>query len=142
MHMVRHQVSFDNLTFLLPGQRMENRSQMTARLPEYYFAPSLGQRTRHGTCSPIWNGIGIGKALTFKNPPFKFKGSHQTTWGGFYRNGQTSSSLTGRTSGLPKTELASELRLTHRPESCLRRSVEGWRKTLTLRPPGPSSHYG
>src|SRR6266550_8194282 len=42
MHMVRHQVSFDNLTFLLPGQRMENRSQMTARLPEYYFAPSLG----------------------------------------------------------------------------------------------------
>ena len=42
MHMVRHQVSFDNLTFLLPGQRMENRSQMLTRLPENYFAPSLG----------------------------------------------------------------------------------------------------
>ncbi len=42
MHMVRHQVSFDNLTLLLPGQRMENRSQMLTRLPENYFAPSLG----------------------------------------------------------------------------------------------------
>ena len=42
MHMIRHQVSFDNLTLLLPGQRMEDRSQMTTRLPENYFAPSLG----------------------------------------------------------------------------------------------------
>ena len=42
MHMVWHQVSFDYLTLLLSGQRMENRSQMTARLPENYFAPSLG----------------------------------------------------------------------------------------------------
>ena len=42
MHMVRHQMPFDNLAFLLPGQRMENLSQMTTRLPEYYFAPSLG----------------------------------------------------------------------------------------------------
>src|SRR5579859_6060069 len=23
-------------------------------------------QTRYGTCSPIWNGIGFGKALTFK----------------------------------------------------------------------------
>src|SRR5690348_7504992 len=44
MHMVRHQVPFDYLALLLPGQRMENRSQMTARLPEYYFAPSLGHK--------------------------------------------------------------------------------------------------
>jgi len=42
MHMVRHQVYFDNLTLLLPCQRMENRSQMLTRLPENYFAPSLG----------------------------------------------------------------------------------------------------
>src|SRR4051794_9010846 len=33
------------------------------------------------------------------NPPHR---GHQATWGGFYsRNGQTCSSLTGRTSGLP-----------------------------------------
>src|SRR6266404_8499085 len=42
MHMVRHQVSFDNLTLLLPCQRVENRSQMLTRLRENYFAPSLG----------------------------------------------------------------------------------------------------
>src|SRR5206468_2370756 len=42
MHMVRHQVSFDNLTLLLTGQRMENRPKMLTRLPENYFAPSLG----------------------------------------------------------------------------------------------------
>src|SRR5258707_1550801 len=42
VHMVRHQMPFDNLALLLPGQRMENRSQMLTRLPENYFAPSLG----------------------------------------------------------------------------------------------------
>src|SRR5713101_3205048 len=42
MHMVRHQMSFDNLTLLLPGPRVENRPQMLTRLPENYFAPSLG----------------------------------------------------------------------------------------------------
>jgi len=32
--MVRHEVSFDNLALFLPGQRMEDWPQMTARLPE------------------------------------------------------------------------------------------------------------
>ena len=40
--MIRHQMPFDNLALLLPGQRMENRAQMLTRLPENYFAPSLG----------------------------------------------------------------------------------------------------
>jgi hypothetical protein len=35
---------FDYLALLLPGKRMENLSQMTARLPEYYSAPSLGHK--------------------------------------------------------------------------------------------------
>src|SRR5260221_12548447 len=51
-------------------QRMENLPQMTACLPEYYFAPSLGHEHNmvlNGTCSPIWNGIGFGKALTSKS---------------------------------------------------------------------------
>ena len=34
MHMVRHQMAFDNLAFLLPGQRVEDRAQLPARLPE------------------------------------------------------------------------------------------------------------
>src|SRR5260221_5095053 len=42
VHMVRHQMPFENLALLLLGQRMENLPQMTARLPEYHFAPSLG----------------------------------------------------------------------------------------------------
>ncbi len=49
---------------------MENLPQMTACLPEYYFAPSLGHEHNmvlNGTCSPIWNGIGFGKALTSKS---------------------------------------------------------------------------
>src|SRR5207253_455511 len=55
-------------------------------------------RKRHGTCSPIWNGIGSGKALTL----ILLIVGHQATGGGFYSgNGRTSSSLTGLTSGLP-----------------------------------------
>ena len=45
MHMVRHQVSFDNLTLLLPGQRMENRPKMLTRLPEITFRRRLGTNT-------------------------------------------------------------------------------------------------
>src|SRR5437660_12286631 len=60
-------------------------------------------RTLRDTCSPIWNGIGSDKRLTLH--PL-LVGFHQATWRGFYtrkdsRNGQTFSSLTGRTSGLP-----------------------------------------
>jgi hypothetical protein len=39
--MVRHQVSLGNLALLLPGQNVENRSQMMACLPEDGFAPPL-----------------------------------------------------------------------------------------------------
>ena len=60
-------------------------------------------RTLRDTCSPIWNGLGSDKRLTLH--PL-LVGFHQATWRGFYtrkdsRNGQTFSSLTGRTSGLP-----------------------------------------
>ena len=34
MHMVRHQMTLDNLAFLLPGQRVEDRTQLPARLAE------------------------------------------------------------------------------------------------------------
>ena len=42
MHMVRHQMALDNLAFLLPGQRMEDRTQLPARLPENGLPTPLG----------------------------------------------------------------------------------------------------
>ena len=56
MHVIRHQMSFDNLTLLLPGQRMENRPEMTTRLPENYFAPSL--RHEHNMVLAVPFGMG------------------------------------------------------------------------------------
>ena len=42
VHIVRHEMPFQNLAFLLPRQRMENLPQMPARLPEDGFPPPLG----------------------------------------------------------------------------------------------------
>src|SRR5437870_9573505 len=42
MHMVRHQMALDNLTFLLPGQRVEDPTQLPACLPENGFPTPLG----------------------------------------------------------------------------------------------------
>jgi hypothetical protein len=39
--MIRHQMPFDDLALLLPGQGMEDFPQLTTRLPEPHFAPSL-----------------------------------------------------------------------------------------------------
>ena len=41
-HMVRHQMSLDNLAFLLPSQRVEDRTQLPARLPENAFQTPFG----------------------------------------------------------------------------------------------------
>jgi hypothetical protein len=82
---------------------VEDRTQLPTRLAENGFPSSFGHehhvtRTPRDTCSPILNGIGSDKALTL-HPLLVV---HQATWSGVYsRNGQTSSSLTGRTSGLP-----------------------------------------
>jgi hypothetical protein len=42
MHMVRHQMTLDNLAFLLPGQRVEDRTQLPTRLPENGFPTPFG----------------------------------------------------------------------------------------------------
>jgi len=42
VHMVRHQMTLDNLAFLLPGQRVEDRTQLPARLPENRFPTPFG----------------------------------------------------------------------------------------------------
>src|SRR5437660_7597329 len=81
MHMVQHQMILDNLAFLLPGQRVEDRTQLPTRLPENGFPTPFGYenyvwvRKLRGTCSPIWNGIGSDKALTL-NPPHRWSSSH------------------------------------------------------------------
>src|SRR2546430_14936833 len=73
------------------------------------FRRRLGTNTtwyiQHGTCSPIWNGIGSGKALSL----ILLIVGHEATGGGFYSgNGRTSSSLTGLTSGLPISVTATQ----------------------------------
>jgi len=42
VHMVRHQVSFDNLALLLPSQRVEDRTQFSTRLAEDHFSTPFG----------------------------------------------------------------------------------------------------
>ena len=42
MHVVRHQMTLDNLAFLLPGQRVEDRTQLPARLAEYGLPTPFG----------------------------------------------------------------------------------------------------
>ena len=42
MHMVQHQMILDNLAFLLPGQRVEDRTQLPTRLPENGFPTPFG----------------------------------------------------------------------------------------------------
>jgi len=42
MHMVWHQMALQNLAFLLPGQGMEDFSQVPPSLTKQYLAPSLG----------------------------------------------------------------------------------------------------
>ena len=42
MHMVGHQMPFQNLAFLLSGQRVKNFAQLPTHLSEQYLTPSLG----------------------------------------------------------------------------------------------------
>jgi hypothetical protein len=98
VHMVRHEMPFQNLALLLPSQRMKDRTQLPADLAKDGLPPPLGHEYDVVLCSPISNGIGSDKAQTLH----PLLGVHQGTGRGFYsRNGQTFSSRTGRTSGLP-----------------------------------------
>ena len=42
VHMVRHQMAFNDLALLLPSQRVEDCTQLPTRLAEDGFAASLG----------------------------------------------------------------------------------------------------
>ena len=41
MHVIRHQMAIQNLALFLPGQRVEDFSQVSARLSKQHLAPSL-----------------------------------------------------------------------------------------------------
>jgi hypothetical protein len=65
MHVVRHEMPFDYLALLLGpahGKSVPDDGA-SARISPFVVAWA---RTRHGTCSPIWNGIGFDKDLTIK----------------------------------------------------------------------------
>jgi hypothetical protein len=55
--MVRHEVTFDDLAFLLPSQRVEDRTQLTTRLPEDAFRRRLGTNTTWYLQSPEWDKL-------------------------------------------------------------------------------------
>ena len=42
MHVIWHQVAFKNVALFLPGQRVEDRTQVPTRLAENRFPASLG----------------------------------------------------------------------------------------------------
>jgi hypothetical protein len=42
MHVIRHQMAIQNLALFLPGQSVEDFSQVSARLSKQHLAPSLG----------------------------------------------------------------------------------------------------
>jgi hypothetical protein len=44
MHMIRHQVPFDDLAFLLQCQRMEDFSQLPTRLTKEHSVSSFGNK--------------------------------------------------------------------------------------------------
>jgi len=95
--MVWHQVPLNNLALLLLRQRMKDRTQLLTSLPEDGFPPSFGHEYYVVLAVPFLNGMGFDKFQAF-SPLFV---GHQATWRGFHScNGQTSSCLTGRTSGL------------------------------------------
>jgi hypothetical protein len=75
VHLVWHEMPFKNLAFLLPRQRVEDLSQLATRSARRSLSAAVWARTQRDTCSPIWNGIGSGKALTL-NPPHRWSSSH------------------------------------------------------------------
>ena len=56
VHMVWHEMPFKNLAFLLPSQRVENLSQLTARLPEDHFPPPFGHEYNMVLAVPLGMG--------------------------------------------------------------------------------------
>jgi hypothetical protein len=44
MHMVGHHMTFQNLAFFLPSQRMENRPEGPPGLPKQNFSPLFGDK--------------------------------------------------------------------------------------------------
>ena len=101
MHVIRHQVSFDDLTFFLLRQFGQNWPQLFTHLPIQHRAAICGDKDYVVFALPLRVGQALIIVLVHKGslsgwlikPP---KGNLPDS-----RNAQTSSGRTGRTSGLP-----------------------------------------
>ena len=95
MDMAGHQMPFDDLALLLFCQRVKDRAELLAHLSEQHFSTPFGHEHNVILCSSILNEISFDR---FQTCILSWWG-HQATGRGFYSwNGQTFSSLTGRTS--------------------------------------------
>ena len=56
MHMIRHQVPFDNLAFLLFRERMEDRHHLLTRLAEDHLPSSFGNEYHMVLAVPLGMG--------------------------------------------------------------------------------------
>src|SRR5437870_6742205 len=63
--MVRHQMPFENLAFLFAAPAHGKSVPDVGVSDRRWLSAAVWARIQHGTCSPIWNGIGSGKALSF-----------------------------------------------------------------------------
>jgi hypothetical protein len=70
MHMVRHQMALDNLAFLLPGQRVEDRTQLPARLPENGLPTPFGHEN-YVVLSPQNDNVLFAQSRNVLLTPFR-----------------------------------------------------------------------
>lgn len=92
-------MSVNDPTLLLPGQRMNNRSERLPHVPKEGFTPPFGHEDDLILAIPP----GMGQALIGFGPGVLLGWAHQATWGERYcRNAQSCSSHPGQTSGLPQ----------------------------------------
>jgi hypothetical protein len=78
MHMVWHEMTLDNPALLLPGQCVEDRTQLSARLPENRFPPPFRHENYMVLAVPLAEAIylaGKGREYSPQDPesprPFK-----------------------------------------------------------------------
>ncbi len=59
MDVIRHQMAIRNLGPFLPGQRVEDFSQVSARSSEKHFAPPLGDEQSSESSAQPWQPINV-----------------------------------------------------------------------------------
>src|SRR5437879_6952597 len=73
--MVRHQMPFENLAFLFAAPAHGKSVPDVGVSDRRWLFAAVWARIQHGTCSPIWNGIGSGKSSVI-DPPHRWSSNH------------------------------------------------------------------